>query len=567
MNRVAIDPVTRVDGHLRVELELGSGMVQDAWLTGTMYRGLENVLRGRDPRDAWLLAQRICGTCTGVHALASVRAVENALGVRVPTNARLLRNLILGATLVQQHVMQFYLHALPDWVDASAALVADPAATATFARSLSDWPAPTAESYAAAHDQVTALAAGGPLASVYSGHPAFGMPPEPSLMVLAHYIDALDWARGLVRLRTILGGKSPHPQTFLMGGMAVAPEWGGPTRPTDGEHPWRAARHSPAPLSDVALSDISHLAGDARRFVSNVFLPDVMTVAAYYPEWENLGRASGHFLAFGEFPRDDVEAGTLTLPRGRVMDHDPSWVGAVDPSGVAESVSHAWYDYRAGTDELLFAGRGQTAPHYLGPRPPYTTLEDYDHYSWVKAPRYADDPFETGALARLLVAYGVGSADARSGVDRATHQLNGGMDGMFGTLGRLIGRAIEAVIVAERMEGWLRELVANLSTGDLAVTDLSAWDPATWPAEASGFGLAEGVDGAIGHWVTIRDRHIADYQVVAGSTWNVSPRDARGRRGPCEQALLGTPIADEARPLEALRTIHSFAPCLACAVH
>jgi [NiFe] hydrogenase large subunit/hydrogenase large subunit len=249
------------------------------------------------------------------------------------------------------------------------------------------------------------------------------------------------------------------------------------------------------------------------------------------------------------------------------MDRDATRAAAVDQASVAEAVSHSWYDYAPGTDALLTPARGQTQPHYLGPRPPFTTLEGYDRYSWLKAPRYADDPFETGPLARLLVGKASGSLDARNGLERASRQLNMGLEGLFGTIGRTMARSLEAQVVANRLDEWLRGLVANLGSADLALADLSAWDPRSWPRETSGHGLAEGPGGAVGHWLAIRDRHIADYQIVDGSTWNMSPRDQRGRRGACEQALLGTPLADPARPLEALRTIHSFAPCLACAAH
>lgn len=571
MTRVVIDPVTRVGGQLRLEAEVAGGSVQEAWLSATSFRGIESVLRGRPARDAWLVAQRVCGASTGVHGLASVRAVENALGLDVPKNARLIRNILTATTLVQEHVVNFYLRELPDWADPAAALTADPAATSTFARSITDWPNSTAESYAATRDRLTTLSrpgASGPFAGAWAGHPAYRLPPEASLMLCGHYLEALDWQRQLVRIRTILGGKSPHPQTYLVGGMAIAPEWGGPARPADGEHPWRSARHSPPPLSQQAIADIDALLTDASRFVDGAFLPDVLTVAAHYPEWQGIGRGIGHYLSFGEFPTTNSLPGQMLLARGRVMDRDFTNPRAIDAQNTAEAIDHAWYEYdAAAAGPLVQPAMGQTRPRYPGPALPYATLTGFDKYSWVKAPRYADDPMETGALARVAVAYGAGNTYIRAAVDQAAFKLSGGIDALFSTAGRSVARAIETQVVMARMGEWLRELVANLAQGDLALVNLEAWDPARWPSAASGLGLAEGPAGAIGHWLTIRDGRIADYQIVDGSTWNGSPRDNRGRPGACEQALVGTPVADADRPIELLRTLHSFALCAACAVH
>jgi Ni,Fe-hydrogenase I large subunit len=384
-------------------------------------------------------------------------------------------------------------------------------------------------------------------------------------VLYGHYLEALDWQRSMVRIRTILGGKSPHPQTFLVGGMAIAPEWGGPRRAPNGEHP--STRHSPPPLSQEALADIDALLSDAARFVDGAFVPDVLTIAAHYPDWQHIGQGIGHYLSFGEFPVADSLPGQLLLARGRVMDRDFTNPHAIDQESVAESVDHAWYQSDDPAVALVSPAFGHTRPRYAGPALPYSALTGFDRYSWVKAPRYADDPMETGALARLLVAYGAGNSYVKSAVDRAAFELDAGLDAFCSTIGRSVARALEAQLVVARMAEWLRELVANLAQGDLALVNLDAWDAAQWPSAASGFGLVEGPGGAVGHWLTIRDGRIADYQIVDGSTWNGSPRDNRGRPGACEHALLGTPIADPARPLEALRTVHSFALCAACAVH
>jgi Ni,Fe-hydrogenase I large subunit len=567
MTRVVIDPVTRVTGHLRLEAVVDGGSVQDALLSGTMYRGIEAILRGRDPRDAWLLAQRVCGACTGVHALASVRAVENALNVTVPRNAQLLRNLICGATTLQEDVIGFYVRQAADWLDPGAALTASPTATATLAQWMSDWPKSDASYFSSASDRIRVMSQSGRLASAYSGHPAYRASPELSLIVFAHYLEALEWQREIVRMRTILGGKSPHPQTYLVGGMAMAPEWGGPVRPVQGEHPWRAARHSPPPLSDYGLADIEQIINDSLKFVSDVFVPDVLALADLYRDWQSIGRGYGHYLSYGEYPQEVIPPQPLFLPRGRVMDADISRVYEVDQAGVAETVEHSWYGYSSTDGALLHPGLGETRPGYAGPALPYTSLEGWTKYSWLKAPRYEDDPMEVGPLARMLVAYAAGATSVAGAVDRAVFRLGPGMDGMHSAMGRIVARAIESELLAVRLSGWLTDLRSNMANGDLAIADLAGWDPSTWPAEASGWGLTEGPRGAVGHWLTIRDKRIADYQIVDASTWNGSPRDERGRRGACEQALVLTPVADPNRPLEVLRTVHAFDVCPACAVH
>jgi hydrogenase large subunit len=567
VSRVVVDPVSRVNGHLRVEFTVASGAVAEAWVAGTAYRGLEGTLVGRSARDAWLMAQRTCGSCVGVHGLASVRAIEDAIGLTAPHNARLLRNLISASVLLEHDVMAFYLRQLPDWADASSALLADPAATAGLAQTLSDWPNSSPAHFEAARGQLTALASAGQLASGAWGHPAYRLPPELNLLLYAHYLEALDWQRQLVQLRTILTGKSPHPQTYLVGGMASAAQWGGPARVGEGEHPWGAALHPPAPLSAAGLANFGDLLTLITPFIGQVFQPDTQALAAWYPAWELVGRGIGHYLSFGEFPRDETgQLSSLLIARGRVMDRNLNQFRLIDEGYVAEATVHSWYDAGGGAQALVKPAADDARPAYSGPKPPYDSLEGYDRYSWVKAPRYDDDPFEVGPLARMIVAFAGGSTDARIGLDAVARQLNTGMDGIFSTIGRVVVPPIEAQLLAERMREWLRELVANMGSGDLALVDLNAWDDDYWPAAADGVGLAEGPGGPIGHWLAISAGRISHYQIVAGGTWNASPRDQRGRPGALEQALVGTPIADAGRPLEVLRTVHSFDPCLACAV-
>jgi len=553
MTRIAIDPITRIEGHLRIEAEVNDGMVTDAWSSGTMFRGLELILRGRDPRDAWVFAQRACGVCTTVHALASVRSVENALDMRIPRNARLIRNLIAGMQYVQDHVIHFYhLHGL-DWVDVVAALEADPAETARLAASISDWPASSAANFAAVQKRLTTFVNSGqlgPFANGYWGHPAYKLPPAANLMAVSHYLQALDWQRDVIKLHAILGAKNPHPQTYVVGGMAVTVD-----------------PNSVTAINAGSLSEMSVLIARARDFVDRVYVPDVLAIAGYYKDWAEIGAGIGNYLAYGDFPENDSgDPSAFYLPRGRIMGRDLSKVEPVSQEGVTETVAHSWYA-DDGASEPRHPLQGETEPQYSGPEPPYESLEGYDRYSWLKAPRFHDQPMEVGPLARMLVAYASGQADITAGVDGILGELGVGPSALFSTLGRIAARALETKLIAARLGTWLDELSENLGTGDLAVADVSLWDPGSWPKTAQGWGLEEAPRGALGHWIVIEDGKIANYQLVVPSTWNLSPRDDQGRRGAVEEALVGTPVVDPTQPLEILRTVHSFDPCMACAVH
>jgi Ni,Fe-hydrogenase I large subunit len=531
---------------------------------------LEQVLRGRDPRDAWLLAQRICGACTGVHALASVRAVENALGVTVPPNARLVRNLLAGIQNVTDHVLHFYQRQAFDWVDVVAALDADPAATAELARSISPWPQSSGAYFAAIQERLARLVQAGqpgPLANAPWGHPAYALSPEADLLIAAHYLEALEWQRSFLRLHTLLGGKSPHPQTFLVGGMVLAPPWGGPPTALPGEHPVVTERESPTALGERGLEMMAELIDEARRFVRQVLVPDALLVGRRYRSWTSIGSGIGNYLSAGEFPESDTPEPTLLLPRGRIMGRQLTRTEPVEQTEIGETVAHSYYTDQRGDDALRHPWDGGPTPGYAGPPPPVTTLEGSTKYTWAKAPRYADEPMEVGALARILVAYAEGRGEVREAVGRAVDALGGGSDLLFGTVGRIVARALEAQVVVDRLAAWQDQLTERFAGGDLAVVNTAMWSRDAWPSVARGWSLSESPRGAVGHWVTIRDRAVEEYQVVDASTWNASPRDARERRGACEEALVGTPVADPARPLEVLRVVHSFDPCPPCAVH
>ncbi len=553
--RIAFDPITRIEGHLRLEVEVQDGRVADAWSSGTMFRGIELVLRKRDPRDAWLFAQRICGVCTTVHALCSVRAVEDALGITIPDNPRLVRNLIEGAQFIQDHVVHFYhLHA-PDWVDIVNALSADPTATSKLAQSISTWPNSSPAYFQQVRQRLQTFVDSGQLGifgNAYWGHPAYKLPPEGNLLALAHYLEALDWQREVIKIQAILGGKNPHPQTYLVGGMALPVD---PNRP-DGINP-------------SLIAALRNLAAQALSFVNQVYMPDLLLVASFYQEWANLGTDPGNYLSYGDFPANTSnDPAALWLPRGIVVNRA---VGSppqpLDPNQIREYATHSWYTYSAGDSAALHPSQGETQPNYTGPQPPFELLNTDGKYSWLKAPRYQDMPMEVGPLARMVVAYAAGHPQVRQAIDQALASLKVGTGALFSTLGRVLARGVETVLIAGQMSKWIDELNSNMTNGRLQIHDKTRWDPATWPAEATGWGSTEAPRGGLGHWVRIKAGQIDQYQAVVPTTWNGSPRDALGQRGPWEQALIGTPVADPNQPLEILRTVHSFDPCMACAVH
>ena len=568
MTHVVVDPVSRVNGQLRIEAEVTAGVVSDALSSGTMFRGIENVLGGRDPRDAWQLAARICGTCTGVHSLASVRAVEHALGVQIPTNARLLRNLILSTEIIRDHVFTFYQAQLPDWVDSTRALAADPAATAALGRSISNWPTSTPASLKAVQARLAAALSGGtsgPFTSPWAGHPAYRLTPEQSLLLLAHALEAFDWQRDFMRVIALLGGKDPHPQTYLVGGMALAPPWGGPAARQNREHPALPGRNAPNPLSADGLTLLDDAMGTASAFVSQVFVPDVRLLAGAYPEWGSLGTGPGNYLSWGDLPERDDPGAPLFLPGGLISGSNLARATTADVERVGESLAHAWYADEGDPEQRRPADAG-TAPAFDA-TVPLTTLDPAHRYTWVKAARYDGEPMETGPLARVLVASADGRDAYTAPLSRMLTTLGIGTEALPSVIGRMIARAVEAEAVVKRADSWVWELKSNLATGDVAVVELSRWDPASWPESADGTSTGEGPRGSVAHWVGIGNSVVDHYQVVDGNTWNLSPRDAGGTRGPIETALMRTPVADPAQPLELLRVVHSFNPCPACAVH
>jgi [NiFe] hydrogenase large subunit/hydrogenase large subunit len=454
---------------------------------------------------------------------------------------------------VQDHVVHFYhLHAL-DWVDIVSALSADPVRTSALAESISDWPLSGSKYFAGVRDRVKGFVSRGqlgPFANAYWGHAAYKLPPEANLMAVAHYLEALEWQREVIKVHAILGGKNPHLQSFLVGGMAT---------PVDPD--------KQSSLNADTLASVRSLIDKAHDFVARVYIPDVLAVASFYKDWTGYGAGVGNYLVYGEYPEDDGRNPPLFLPGGVIRNRDLTKVERLDPSQITEHVRHSWYEYGGGDQAALHPFQGETKPKYTGPTPPYDRLDTTEKYSWLKSPRYAGLPMEVGPLSRMLVAYASGHPRVKELVGTVLQKLGVGPDALFSTLGRVAARAIETLVLAEKQGDWLDQLAHNMARHDLRTHDNSKWDPSSWPNEASGAGFHEAPRGALGHWVHIRNGAIANYQCIVPSTWNAGPRDSTGQRGPYEEALLGTPVADPSKPVEILRTIHSFDPCLACGVH
>ena len=550
MTRIVVDPVTRIEGHLRIDVEVNGGTVQKSWASGQMWRGIEVILQGRDPRDAWLFTQRICGVCTTVHAITSVRAVENALGLEIPMNAQYIRNLILIAHAMHDHIVHFYHLSALDWVDITSALKADPVATSRLAESLSPWPYNSVQSMRATKAKLERIVASGQLgifANGYWGHPAMKLPPEVNLLAVNHYLQALEYQRKANQIVAILGSKTPNIQNLAVGGVANA-----------------INLDNQATLNMTKLYQIKDLFDEVLAFVQQVYIPDILAIGSLYPEWFGYGAGVKNYLAVPDLPLD--AAGTqFDLPGGTLMNGDVSTVKPISRFGdeyfrdsIEESIAHSWYD-----------GDWSRHPYEEDTVPNYTDFQDDGKYSWVKSPRFNGDPMQVGPLAPVLVGYAQGHELTVKWVDtalsalRSSTGINVGIAHLQSTLGRHAARALRTAIIGDvALKHW-GLLVENIGSGDTDIFNA----PVFPKGEQRGFGFHEAPRGALSHWVVINNGKIKNYQTVVPTTWNASPRDASGQIGPYEASLLGNPVADAEKPLEVLRTIHSFDPCLACAIH
>ena len=550
MSRITIDPVTRIEGHLRIDAEIDGGVVRKAWSSGQMFRGIERILQGRDPREAWLFTQRFCGVCTTVHAIASVRAVENALQLQVPLNAQYIRNLILAAHAMHDHIVHFYHLSALDWVDVVSALQADPAKTSALAETLSTWPGNSKMKLTAVRDKLKGFVDNGQLGifqNGYWGHPAMKLSPEVNLLAVSHYLEALEQQRRINQVVAILGGKTPNIQNLAVGGVANA-----------------INLDNQATLNMDKLYQVKDLIDEIQAFIQQVYFVDVCAIGAMYADWLTYGKGVTNYLSVPDLPLDS--AGTqFDFPGGVIMNGDLSSVQEIrtfnEPffkENVTESIARAWYD-----------GDWTKHPYEEDTEPRYTSFEDNGKYSWVKAPRFKGHPMQVGPLAQVLSGIALGhkptvkwatkTLETAGSIARTT--LTPAV--LHSTLGRHAARMIRTQLIAELAQKHWNLLVNNIAKGDTSLYN----EPVFPKGEQRGFGFHEAPRGTLSHWVVIRDGKIANYQAVVPSTWNAGPRDEKDQPGPYEASLVGNPVADAERPLELIRTVHSFDPCLACAIH
>ena len=528
---IVVDPLTRIEGHLRIEVEVEGGMIKEARSCATLFRGLETILKGRDPRDAQHFTQRTCGVCTYTHALASTRCLEDAINKPIPANATYIRNLVLGNQFMHDHLVHFYhLHAL-DFVDVTSALQADPAKAAKLANSISPRKATTEEFAAVQTKLKTFVASGqlGPFTNAYflGGHEGYYMDPEANLVCTAHYLQALRAQVEVAKGMAVFGAKNPHTQFTVAGGVTC----------------YEA-------LTPERIKQFRELYVKARAFIEEVYIPDLLLVASYYKDWSKIG-GTNNFMAFGEFPvpGGERDLNSRWYKPGVIYDRKVGSVQPFDPSKIDEHVRHSWYEGKA---RAPF--EGETNPHF-------TFMGDTDKYSWNKAPRYDGHAMETGPLAQMLVAYGHNHKTIKPTIDAVLGKLNLGPEALFSTLGRTAARGIQTLVIAQQMETWLNEYENNIVKDKQIVEDYAV------PTSGRGVGFADVSRGGLSHWMTIENGKIDNFQLVVPTTWNLGPRDEKGVPSAAEAALVGTPVADPKRPVEILRTIHSFDPCIACSVH
>jgi hydrogenase large subunit len=549
--RITIDPITRIEGHLRIDCEVDGGSVKKAWASGQMWRGLEVVLLGRDPRDAWAITQRFCGVCTTVHAIASVRAVENALDMEVPVNAQYIRNMMVAAHAIHDEIVHFYHLSALDWVDVVSALDADPDKTAALAESLSTWTGNGKYEMRKVKEKLAGFVKTGQLGiftNGYWGHPAMKLPPEVNLLAVAHYLQALEVQRKANKIVSILGSKTPHVQNVAVGGVSNP-----------------IAVDSQSVLSIERLLAIKSDIDDLRDFVQNVYMVDVGAIGAFYADWTKYGAGVTNYLAAPEFPLDTKGTKFVTpggyIKAGALESYKPisQFGDALLRDNVAESSKHSWYK---GGNGGLHPYKGETVPDY-------TDWQDNGKYSWVKSPTFAGEPAQVGPLARVLCAVAAKHDPTTKhlnrviGIVKTVGKIDVPLAALHSTIGRHAARAVMCAVNVDILDQQWTMLMENLATGDLKTFN----KPVFPKGEQQGFGIHEAPRGLLSHWVVIADGKIKNYQAVVPTTWNAAPRNEKDVPGPYEASLLGTPIADPERPLEVLRTVHSFDPCLACAVH
>ncbi|MFQ6372708.1 nickel-dependent hydrogenase large subunit [Shewanella sp. YIC-542] len=545
--RVVIDPITRIEGHLRIEVEVDeNNVIQKAWSASTLWRGIEVILKGRTPMDVGLIVQRICGVCTYSHYRCGTEAVEDALGIKIPLNARYLRSLMHTSLFMHDHVVHFYhLHGL-DWVDVVSALSADPVKAAQVALQYTDKPIAAGEGeLRAVQERVKGFVETGklgPFANAYWGNGTYKFTPEQNLIALSHYLKALEVQRIAAEMLAIFGGKQPHPQSLVVGGVTSVRDMLSPARLQE----WKQ-KH------DIVAD-----------FIERAYKADVIMAAeAFGKEPSVLGGVKIHnFMATNDFVTAD---GEYIFQQGVIMNGDLSNVTDINPNLIAEDVTHAWYK----ADDAQHPYDGTTVPDYTGFVERDTvygklpTVDGDNKYSWVKSPRYNGEPVEVGPLSCLLVNYAKGNQVVVDAVNGLLQRTGLPIEALFTTLGRTAARMLQTSIVAKESMKTFNALLTNM------LSDESTYvQPVIDPnKEYRGVGMIEAPRGMLSHWIRIKGGLVENYQAVVPTTWNAGPVDANGKIGPYEASLVGLKLEDPTKPLEVIRIIHSFDPCMACAVH
>lgn len=613
MKRVVVDPVTRIEGHLRVEVNIdeSTGVVQDAVSSGTAWRGIELVVRNRDPRDVWAFVQRICGVCTSTHALASLRAVEDAIGIQIPKNANYIRNIMHSCLDVHDHIVHFYhLHAL-DWVSPVEALAADPAKTVELQNSIlekynlaafkgprtgldssaypKDFPKATTQYFAAVQAKVKKIVESGQLgifAAQWWDHPDYKLlPPEVHLMGIAHYLNILDRQRDIVTPHVVYGGKNPHPH-YIVGGMPCS----------------ISMNDMNAPVNATRLATVDTSINLAQDLVDYFYVPDILAIGQIYV---NAGMVDGGGLSkircigYGSYPDEpytgisdgDYNKKCLVRSNGVVENFHLGVDKAtyipmegkdfLDPKFISEEVEHSWFTYD-GDKKSLHPFEGETKPKYTGPKAgtaeKWEALDESKKYSWIKSPTFQGKACEVGPLAKYIIVY----TKVKQGIIKPTwaeelmvrqvdtvSQVLGVPAHVWlcSTVGRTAARALDAQVAANLSRYFQDKLIANIKAGDTTVANVAKFEPSTWPKECKGVGILEAPRGALGHWVHIKDARTVNYQCVVPTTWNACPRTMANEHGAYEANMMDTKVKIPEKPLEILKGIHSFDPCLACATH
>jgi quinone-reactive Ni/Fe-hydrogenase large subunit len=550
--RIVVDPITRIEGHLRVEVVVDdNNVVTEAYSSATLWRGLEQILKGRDPRDAGFFTQRICGVCTFSHYKAGIVAVENALGITPPLNALLTRTLMNNALFLHDHPVHFYnLHGL-DWVDIVLALSADPKKASDEAFKYTSTPIATgADHLKAVKDKVAAFAGKGhlgPFANAYWGHKTYHLTPEQNLIALSHYLECLKIQRTVAQMMAIFGAKQPHPQSLTVGGVTCVMDLLDPARL--GEYL-------------VKFQEIAD-------FINRAYYPDlVMAGKAYAGEKSVTGDMGvANLFTYKEF---QLGANDWLFDSGIILDGDISKVYEVDEDKITEEATRAWYE----DNEPLHPYDGKTNPNYTGFKKENTidgqgklsstqVIDESGKYSWIKAPRYDGKAMQVGPLANIVINYVKGNERVAKVVEKFLSDTGLPVAAVFSTLGRTACRMIEAKVVADNGLEAFNNLIANLKVDQ----ETCAPYVIDKNKEYRGRYIGHVPRGTLSHWVKIKNGVIENYQAVVPSTWNASPKDANGLRGPYEESLIGLKIADLSKPLEIIRVIHSYDPCIACAVH